>query len=76
MIFRRIPVLFNLIIELPFFCVRTSMMHESLERFMFELLVFDVRIFKWRFSFRFTIDWKYWKERWINKKLKKQGEVK
>lgn len=41
-------------IELPFFKVNTHIMKESWERYIYEVLCFEIKIFKWSINFQIT----------------------
>jgi len=41
-------------IELPFFSIKTSTMSKSWERCVYEVLCFEIKLFKWVFSFEIT----------------------
>jgi len=72
---KQLPVLLNIFIEIPFISIRTSMLYKSYERFVYELICFDVKIFKWRISFCLTYHTGYWKNRKeIKEQEKKQQE--
>jgi hypothetical protein len=62
-IIKQFPFHMRIFIELPFFEVSTSILNRSIQQFVYEILCFKIKIFKWRFEIQITSDIKTEKKR-------------